>query len=215
MIPDAELAAKYDAIGEKYSSRYRDPEWWSRRQAALVLRWGTPLSPGDSVFEFGCADGRLVENLAVAGCRVGAVDLSSKMISLARARLGARNLAGDLRTGPMDEHVFEAPVDAVVALMANFFDYSRDPRATLKKFHAAARKKLLVDLNPRTFSLRKGLALLREAGFARVAWRPFFVPQRVGVGPLGRAALAAAEATPVVNALLLRRKFSVVLKGEK
>lgn len=211
----ATLAAKYDAIGEKYGTRYRDPQWWADRQAALVLGWGRAIEPGDSVLEFGCADGRLLEKLAVAGCRISAVDLSGQMVSLARARLEARGLSGDLRSGNLDEHFIDQNVDCVIALMANFFYYSRDPGAALRRFYKAARKKVLVDINPRTCPIPRGMDMLKKAGFVRVSWRPFFVPQKVRVGAFGRMALSAAEAAPLLRSAVLRYKFSAVLKGEK
>jgi hypothetical protein len=69
------------------------------------------------------------------------------------------------------------------------------------------------DVSPRRESIGLLRAQLAEAGWERVALRPFFVPQHARLpGPVA-SALAAAERVPVLSGLLLRVRFAVLLAG--
>jgi SAM-dependent methyltransferase len=205
---------KYDRMAAGYSSRYADPGAIAARQLRLLSTWGHAVPPGARILELGCADGFVTAELARAGYRVTAVDLSPEMVGVARGRLDAEDLHADVEVA--DVATFEPPgqFDAVLGLMWTFFSYVRDPVPALRRLTSCA-PKVLVDLDPRRDDLAGGLSALHEAGSADVARRPFFVPQRYRLGPVARATLRAAERTPIVRDAILRRKFVIVLKGER
>jgi hypothetical protein len=71
-------------------------------------------------------------------------------------------------------------------------------------------RKLVFDLNPRQYPVERIVAELESAGFARVALRPFLVPQtkRVPVAALGL--VGVLERTPPAR-LALRRRFTYLV----
>lgn len=75
--------------------------------------------------------------------------------------------------------------------------------------------KILIDANPRHLSIAVAMQTVRSAGFARVRWRPFFVPQRIRLPTLALGFLAGAERVPGLRAIPLWRKFRVVVLGER
>jgi SAM-dependent methyltransferase len=201
-------------VAETYSSRYADPDAIADHQRDLLASWGSPVLPGSSVLELGCADGFATEVLARAGYRVTAVDLSPRMVEVAQERLARVGLEAEVLAADVNEFVPDRDYDAVLGLMWTFFAYARRPELVLQRL-AERTVKVLVDLNPRQRSLRAGIESVRAAGFTRVASRPFFTPQRYRVGGIARAGLRAAERTPWVRDLLLRKKFVVIVKGER
>lgn len=205
----------YDQAAPDYSERFSDPQSVAKSQLRLVMRWGTRVGPGQSVLEVGCADGYVTAALARAGLQVTAIDLSPRMIEVARARLDRAGLQASLAEYDIEESVPEGPFDAVVVLMRNFFSYMDEPEPVLARLASITRSKILIDCDPRAHDLRSAIALVRGAGFERVEWRPFFVPQRFKLGRVGSSALRVAEHLPVVRNVILRRKFLVVIKGEK
>lgn len=206
-------ADKYDRVAGSYSSRYADPDAIASRQVELVTGWGAKLAAGGSVLELGCADGFVTERLVRAGLDVTAVDFSPGMIDVAQARLSGT----DARLAIADLNVYEPErdFDVVMGLMWTFFGYVDDPVTVLARLGARTRRKLLVDVNPRAYPLRVALRDMHAAGFSKVSWRPFFVPQTIRTGPLSRRALRAAERVPGLRGALLTRKFVVVIKGER
>jgi SAM-dependent methyltransferase len=211
---NGEDRTKYDQAAETYSSRYADPDAIARRQRDLLASWGSRVLPGASVLELGCADGFVTEVLVRAGYRVTAVDLSRHMIEIARARLAQRHLEAELIVADVNEFLPGRDYDAVLGLMWTFFAYARDPEAVLGRL-AERTSKILVDLNPRLLSSDRAVGALHTSGLPRVASRPFFIPQRYRLGLIARTVLRAAELTPGVRALILKRKFVVILKGER
>jgi SAM-dependent methyltransferase len=205
--------SKYDREAATYSSRYADPDAIADRQLALLSSWGTPVPPGARVAEIGCADGFVTLALARAGYRVTAIDMSASMLEGAESRLRSNGfratfIEADVNSVKLDDQ------DAVLAQMYTFFSYAQDPRAALERLAARA-PKVLIDVNPRLTPISKAVAIARSAGFGDVSWRPFFVPQRYRAGPVVRASLRAAERTPGVRGAILRKKFVVVIRGER
>ena len=206
---------KYDSLAATYSARYADPAAVAARQVQLVQAWGAPVNAGGSVLELGCADGFVTLGLARAGLAVTGVDLSPAMVKAATRRLATAGYAADFRIGDAEEILLTRDYDCVLGMMWTFFHYVADPLPTLHRLATRTRAKLLVDLNPRQTDLRAAIRMVREAGFERVVWRPFLVPQRFRVGRFGLAVLRSLETAPFVRAVPLFSKFVVVLKGER
>jgi SAM-dependent methyltransferase len=208
-----ERRRKYDVGADDYSERFADPKAIVDSYLRLLSSWGTPVRPGEDVVELGCADGFITLALARAGYRVTAVDLSPRMIEVARDRLGREGLDAQFIVADIREMDWTGSSSAVLGLMRSFFSYVEDPPSVLRAIARNALK-VLVDVDPRHTDLEVCETAVREAGFARVAHRPIFVPTRYRISPPVRAALRAAEMTPGLRALILRRKFLVVVKGE-
>jgi len=206
---------KYDSLAATYSSRYADPGAVAARQVQLVQRWGAPVKRGGSVLEIGCADGFVTLGLARAGLAVTSVDLSPGMVETAARKLATAGYAADLRVGDVEDVALDRDYDCVLGMMWTFFHYVGDPLPTLRRLALRTREKLLVDINPRQTNLSAAIRTVREAGFERVAWRPFLVPQRFRVGRFGLAVLRSLETAPLVRSVPLFSKFVVVLKGER
>jgi SAM-dependent methyltransferase len=208
-----ERIRKYDAIAETYSSRFADPSSVARFFVRAVASWGTPVRVGARVLELGCADGFMTEALAREGYRVTAVDLSPKMIEVARRRLEAAGLEADLRVTDLDGLALDSTWDVLLASMRTFFAYVDAPAATLARFAPSIRTKAIVDVNPRSHSIEDALRAVRENGFPEIAWRPVLVPSGRRMGRAGLGMLAAAGRIPPVRDAILRRKFNVAILG--
>lgn len=210
---------KYDAIAGAYSSRYADPRAIARRQVELVERWGRRIPRGATILEVGCADGLVTEALAGAGHRVTALDLSPAMVETARRRLERAGLEANLADADVDDLIgldgLAGPFDVVVAVMWTFFAYTSDAAAALGQLAALARWKLLVDANPRVVRPAAACSAVAAAGFGRVSWRPFLVPQRWRLPAPVLRSLAVAERVPGVRSAPLRWRANVVVKGER
>jgi 2-polyprenyl-3-methyl-5-hydroxy-6-metoxy-1,4-benzoquinol methylase len=172
------------------------------------------VRPGDDVVELGCADGFVTLALARAGYRVTAVDLSPRMVEVARDRLAREGLEARFVVADVREMDWSGSPSAVLGLMRSFFSYVEEPASVLRAI-AAHTGKVLVDADPRRSDLEACEAMILGAGFERVARRPMFVPTRYRTSAPVRAALRAAEVTPGLRSLILRRKFLVALKGER
>ncbi|HVF12531.1 MAG TPA: class I SAM-dependent methyltransferase [Actinomycetota bacterium] len=210
-----EMQKKYDTIADSYSNRYVNPQMIARRQADLVQSWGYRPGPNAEVLEIGCADGLITAELAQRGFSVTALDLSPRMIEVTRRRLVALNLSAGLHAVDIEEFEPHKEWDVTIAMMGSFFTYVEEPQKTLGVLAQWTRKKLLVDLNPRRVDLSHALDAVRAAGFDSVTWRPFFVPTGVPIGKIQERILRAMEVIPVVRDLVLKKKFKVVIRGEK
>jgi len=133
-------------------------DWWSRhgdlldrlydvvflgRQAQLRARsvGALGLSPGDTVLELGCGDGRSLHRLRTrvgSGGRVVALDTSEEMVRRARERVrgagwvNVRVLRADAGRPPLS-----GPVDAVYASMS--VSAMSDPEAVARRAHRLLR----------------------------------------------------------------------------
>jgi 2-polyprenyl-3-methyl-5-hydroxy-6-metoxy-1,4-benzoquinol methylase len=210
-----ERIEKYDRGAETYSSGFVDPASIARRQVELLTRWGAAVPSGASVLELGCADGMITETLVAAGFAVTAVDFSPGMIAEARRRLERAGLEAVLRVADVNELEPTEDYDVVLGLMRTFFSYATDPADVLTRLARRARRKVLVDFNPRTHPVAEATRAMRAAGLGSVAWRPFFVPAHRRVAPPTRLALRVAEHVPPARGLILRRAFNAVVKGER
>ena len=210
-----QTASDFDANADSYSQRFADPGAIAQGQVRLMARWGRPVSPGSTILEVGCADGYVTAELARGGFRVIGVDISPRMVAVARQRLAVEGLEGEFLVADVDALQPPREVDVTVALMRNFFTYAADPGATIKRLGALTRNKIVVDLNPRDTSIAEAMEAVRAAGFGNVAWRPIFIPQRIALPRLFRGALRGAERVPLLRSIPLRWKFLVAVKGER
>ncbi len=203
------IERKYDAIAESFTEReYGDPGRYFGRRARLVASLGRPLRPGDRVLDLAAADASFAPPLLALGLEYTGVDLSEGMIEVARARYGDRIR---LERADMLAYVPPEPVAATVCFRSLYF--ADDRAAFFRHVAGYTQTKVLFDHDPRREPLERVAADLAAAGFDGVAARPFFVPQHAALPAPVAAALAAAERVPPLAALVLRRRFSLVVAG--
>lgn len=212
----SDVRAKYNGLAEKFAERsYANLEFYMQRRFNLTVMWGYRLQPGDSILELGCGDGCLGHLFVRNGFRYFGIDFSPMMIEMARRRLQMETLHGKFAVADVNEFALSEPYDAVVAYMRTFFSYVRDPRTFLQRLLPFVRKKVIVDLNPRSdLALKEAIAVLEKAGFRHVSWRPFFVPQKNRLPVWLLRCLVLCEGVPLLRSLPLRWKFHCLLKGE-
>ena len=198
---------RYAQQAEDWTDRaYADAATYLTHRAELVVGLGPELVPGDEVLDLACGDGGLGDLLLARGFRYCGVDSTPEMVEAARRRLGERAV---IEAGDLNEYVPPAPVAATTVFRAIY--YAHDRRMFFGHVAAFTEKKLVFDLNPRQYRLEEVLADLRDAGFSRVALRPFFVPQ---TRALPRPVLASArclERSGPLARLALRFRFTYVL----
>jgi cyclopropane fatty-acyl-phospholipid synthase-like methyltransferase len=173
----------------------------------LTLEWMGDLG-GKSLLDLGCGSGRLSVTAAIRGASgVTGVDLSDRMLELARRRAAAEKVDEVCRFVQMDFYGFEAvqKYDFTVAL--GVFDYVDDPARLIGKMASLTREGLIASFPGRSllrgnfrkirYSLRNCplylynessiLAAYRKAGFpnptiARYPSGGFLVLARPGTG---------------------------------
>jgi SAM-dependent methyltransferase len=193
---------KFDRLAHGYSAHdYADPERYGERrvEVALELAGGPPA--GASVLDLACGDGNLAGPLMARGYRYRGVDGSAAMIAEARGRLGE---AVPLEVALIDEYEPPEPVDVTLCLRA--FYYPPDRRAFFRRVAGYTRDTFVFDFEPRVFDAGELDADLRASGFDRIAFRPFFLPQRVAVPAPVRAALLALECAGPLARVALRAR---------
>jgi ubiquinone/menaquinone biosynthesis C-methylase UbiE len=132
----ARTASTYDAMAAEYDRHNAGSgaNNYYERPATIALLGDVRQK---EVLEVGCGSGRLTEWLVDHGAAVTAVDVSPKMLDLARARTKGR---ADLRIHDLAEplpDVADASVDLVVASLV--FHYLRDWVAPLRELHRVLR----------------------------------------------------------------------------
>ena len=117
------MTTNYDPIAEQYQRAKRQP-WRAHIEAFTLLRLiGDPS--GKAVIDIACGEGFYTRMIRQRGAaRVTGVDLSEKMIGLARAdeakqRLGIDYIVGDARD-------LGLPADRDLAVAAYFLNYAHD-----------------------------------------------------------------------------------------
>ncbi len=204
-------ADQYARQAEEWTDRaYADAAAYLSHRADLVVSLGPLLEPGDEVLDLACGDAGLGGLLLARGLRYQGVDSTPEMVVEARRRLGAR---APLEVGDLNEYVPPAPVAATTVFRAIY--YARDRRSFFRHVAGFTEKKLVFDLNPRQYRLDEVLADLRDAGLARVAVRPFFVPQTVALPrPLVALARALERSGPLAR-LALRFRFTYLVAASR
>lgn len=195
---------KYSGSAAGWTARqYADSATYLRRRADLIA---PALAAGDVVLDLACGDGGLGPVLERRGLRYRGVDLNEAMVAAAR-RNGI-----DVQLGDLNDYVPGEPVAATTLFRALY--YARDRRAFFAHVASYTRRKIVFDVNPRQYALADVVGDLRAAGFEHVDARPFFVPQRVSLGPLVQVARAAELVTPLARAIL-RARFTYVVSGSR
>jgi SAM-dependent methyltransferase len=180
---------------------YADSDAYLTHRARVVTSLGPPLEAGDLLLDLACGDGAFAEYLP-AGVRYAGVDGSVEMADAARAR------GHDVIVADLNQYVPAEPVAVTTCFRAIY--YAHDRRTFFRHVAGFTQKKLVFDLNPRQYELEAVVADVRASGFARVAVRPFFSPQRVALPAPAASALRALEAVGPIARLLLRKRFTYV-----
>ena len=198
---------KYSDQAESWTERaYADAGSYLAHRADLVVALGPVLVPGDEVLDLACGDGGFGEVLLEHGLRYRGVDTTPEMVEAASRRLGDRAPVG---LGDLNDFVPPEPVAATTVFRAIY--YANDRRAFFERVAAFTLKKLVFDLNPRQYGLDGVLADLREAGFGRVALRPFFMPQTVALRRPAAAVARGLERSGPLARLALRYRFTYLV----
>ena len=167
-----DLLDKYARIARGYSEHdYADPVRYAEGRAAVILSLGPPLEPGQSVLDLGCGDGIMAVPLAAFGLRYRGADASAAMVDAARAR----NPGLPFEVSRSEDYEPPEPVDATICLRS--FYYPADRRAFFAHVRGYTRKKFVFDFRPRVHDRALIAADLEAAGFRRIVFRPFFLPQ--------------------------------------
>lgn len=195
-------ADKYTTVAESWTEReYADAETYLRRRAELI---GRGLVPGDAVLDLACGDGGLGDFVVARGLRYLGVDLNESMAQAARLR------GYEIAVADLNDFTPPNPVAATTLFRALY--YAHDRAAFFRHIASYTERKLVFDVNPRQYTLDDVVRDLRDAGFARVDARPFFVPQKRSLGPLAPVARAAEHVRPLAHALL-RVRFTYVVSA--
>ena len=196
--------------GDWTDTAYADAAAYLEHRADLVAGLGLRLVPGDEVLDLACGDGGLGESLLALGLRYRGVDATPEMVAAASRRLGER---AAVELGDLNDYVPPAPVAATTLFRAIY--YARERRAFFAHVAGFTEKKLVFDVNPRQYAVGEVLADLRDAGFAEIALRPFFVPQAVTLpAPLLAAARALERSGPLAR-LALRLRFTYLVAASR
>lgn len=205
------IVEKYDAAAADHTHRtYADPAYYYGRKAELVVSLGPRLEPGDTVFEFACADAGFAEALFERGLRYLGADLSPGMVDAARLRLGDRGSAevGDMST-------YRPPTRVAATIFFRALYYPPDRVAFFRHVAEFTDKKVVFDFSPRRFPVEEVVAELNAAGFDRVALRPFLVPAKRALPRPVAALLERAEGIPLLARALLALRFSYVVAASR
>ena len=184
---------------------YADPVPYLSHRAELVRSLGPELRPGDRLCDLACGDGGLADFLP--GIEYLGVDSDPKMVEEARTK------GRDLVQADLNDFVPDRPVTATSIFRAVY--YASDRLAFFRRVAEYTQRKLVLDVNPRQYSIDDVARDLRVAGFPRIDLRPFFVPQtRALPGPLG-AAFVAAERSGALARLALRFRFTYLVAASR
>ena len=187
-------------------AEYADARAYLDHRAELIATLGAPLRAGEEVLDLACGDGGLGEHLLARGLRYTGIDAEPAMVDAARRRLGDRATVG---VGDLNAFVPERPVAATTVFRAIY--YAHDRAAFFARAARFTERKLVFDLNPRQYPVDVVVAELEEAGFGRVALRPFFVPQTQRLPGPAVALAKAAERTGPLARLALRARFTYLV----
>lgn len=200
----------YEALAEAYAARVdtKPHNAYYERPATLSL---LPEVAGKRVLDAGCGPGVYAEWLADHGAEVVALDVSPKMVHLAKQRLGAkaRVVQADLAQ-PL--HFADGSFDLVLSALA--LDYVRDWDQVFREFHRVLRRP-----GHLVFSVGHPLAdylLYPEANYfdtelVHYTWKGFGTPVRM---PFYRRPLGAVI-NPLLQAGFVLERFLEPLPTEQ
>jgi hypothetical protein len=119
----------------------------------------------------------------------------------------------DVVQADLNDYEPEHPVQATTIFRAIY--YARERRALLRRIACYTEKKLVFDLNPRQYRLDDVRADLRAAGFDRLDFRPFFVPQtHAPSAPVARMLRLLERSGPPAR-LVLRARFTYMCSAAR
>lgn len=123
-----ELAATYDRIANDYAEDHKYDTW----SLAMVERFVQLLPKRARVLDVGCGPGWEARRFARAGFRVTGIDISPKLIALAKRRVPrGRFIVGDMRSLPFAAGVF----DGICAKASLLHLQRREVSRVLESFH--------------------------------------------------------------------------------
>jgi len=216
MSQETNLAEKYTRLAKGFTERsYANSEELMRRRAELIASWGATLQAGDNVLELGCGDGSLASWLARKGLRYTGTDLAPGMIEAARAKAALYKVPSRFFEMDMNNPDLVESFDCIFGFCRTFFSYCLSPTPTLQRLRPHVRQKLIIDWNRYSrVSLEEAVAVVQEAGFKNVSYRPLLVPLTHRLPLFVQNGLYLLEKVPVLGLLPTRWKFSVIIKGE-
>lgn len=121
---------------------------------AVEREWGIALGPTERLLEIGCGTGALAASAAARGCRVVAVDISLRVLILAKKRLAEAGLAG-VRLACCDgERLPFSPSSFDIVAGSDVIEHTPSPRSFIASCAAMLRSGGLLFLaTPNRFSL--------------------------------------------------------------
>lgn len=124
----SELAATYDRIANDYTEDHKNDTW----SLAMVERFIQLLPKRARVLDAGCGPGWETRRFVKAGFRVTGIDLSPKLIALAKRHAPrGRFIVGDMRSLPFTAGTF----DGICAKASLLHLLRRDVSRVLESFH--------------------------------------------------------------------------------
>jgi cyclopropane fatty-acyl-phospholipid synthase-like methyltransferase len=167
-----ELLEKFDRIAAGYSEHdYADPVRYAAHRAEVIVALGPRLEPGETLLDLGCGDGIMAGPLTGYGLAYRGTDASAGMVAAARTRHPGLSF----EIARSEDYEPPQPVDATICLRS--FYYPSDRRAFFRRVRGYTRKKFVFDFRPRVHARATIADDLRAAGFERLVFRPFFLPQ--------------------------------------
>lgn len=129
-------ARKWDARAETYDQRRFDYFRWMQRKALACL----DIKAGIHFLDLGCGTGQAVRQVAALARYDGSfcgIDLSPRMIEVARAAGGVKNVRFEVASAerlPLEDDFFDA------VLCTNSFHHYRQPMKALEEIHRVLRR---------------------------------------------------------------------------
>lgn len=190
-------------------------EYRIKALADITETWGKKLEKGDCILDVGCYDGKLANELARRGFFVIGVDSKKEFIEAARERTNEFGTSALFTHADFYSYIPSREIDALVSFRT-FYKYIRDPEGILARIAPFIKKKIVLDIDPRTEISYKAAQLhLEKAGFKSISARPLFIPT-VNIMPrFAMRFLRVLEKVPILNSLILHKKFTIVVVGEK
>ena len=202
-----DVRSKYDSLADGWSDGYADASLFYRRRADVVRTLGGALDPGVRILELGCADGGLSRVLVDDGFVVEGVDVSARMVEVARRRVP---VGGTFDVGDLNTYAPSEPVAATIGFRV--LPYVHDLAAFFEHVAAFSTEKILFDLVPSSGpTLETVQDALRAAGLSRIDVRPWLLPARTRIPRAAVGAVGAVERVKPVALAISRRRFSVVV----
>jgi SAM-dependent methyltransferase len=163
MVDDPRVQAYFDARAMPVDRLYdhgpglrgRLTAWVSspvRLRLELTLAELGDLS-GKRVLDVGCGSGRYAVCAADRGAQVVGIDLSPRMLALARQRARDRGVSHQCRFVETDFDAYEANAPFDIVLMLSFIEYRGSPRRDLARLHELTIEKAIVNV-PLPYSWR-------------------------------------------------------------